>query len=230
MLGTLAEFGLGALIPSWRTLYAINGLAFTPCLLLAACIPASPRWLHMSRVRRRQKQQQQRVRQGGGGGSSDVTTASDNADVMRALSRFYGAGVALAPLFEELAPSTKSAALRPADGSDKAAVGGGGGGRDDDDPAHGGGGLCSAPQRRALLLLRTPVAMCAFLAVTMQLAPGGTVVVLFSAPILEGFAPERRNEVALLCNAAALPGERATGRPAQPPTSTWPLHLARAAM
>jgi MFS family permease len=40
----------------------------------------------------------------------------------------------------------------------------------------------------------------------MQLCPGGTVAVLFSGPILEGFAPDRRNTIALLCNAAALPG------------------------
>ena len=38
-----------------------------------------------------------------------------------------------------------------------------------------------------------------------QLCPGGTVAVLFSGPIIEGFA-DNRNLAATLCNAAALPG------------------------
>eukprot|EP01052_Picozoa_sp_SAG31_P006259 SAG31_NODE_285_length_18479_cov_9.871980_24_plen_304_part_00 len=58
----------------------------------------------------------------------------------------------------------------------------------------------------ALWTQRQPIAMCAALAVTMQLCPGGTVAVLFSGPILEGFAPNSRNLVATLCNIAALPG------------------------
>ena len=64
----------------------------------------------------------------------------------------------------------------------------------------------TAQEQVAFRQLKTPIAMCALLSMTMQLSPGGTVVVLFSGPILEGFAPAERNTIALLCNAAALPG------------------------
>ena len=48
MNGTLAEFGLGAVL-DWRWLYLANGLSFLPVLLLACCLPPSPRWLQNRR-------------------------------------------------------------------------------------------------------------------------------------------------------------------------------------
>jgi hypothetical protein len=129
-----------------------------------------------------------RRRRGGGadGGLCSVgseAVALDDADVMHALARLYRPNVDLAPLKAEFAAQPTAS-----------------------EPDSDGSGCCTPDGWHALLQLRTPVTMCALLAVAMQLCPGGTVVVLFSGPILEGFAPERRNAVALLCNAAALPG------------------------
>ena len=201
MLGTLAEFSLGAVVSSWRLLYAINGLAFVPCLLLVTCIPPSPRWLNMNNVRKRLKLQQQL---GGAGSLVTEFVAHDAAEVKHALSRFYLPELDLATLFAEIVPQQTLL------GEDGAAAAHGQPGGDASDEVTDGG-CCSscrfsANQWQVLQQLRTPVIMCAFLAVSMQLCPGGTVVVLFSGPILEGFAPGRRNVVALLCNAAALPG------------------------
>ena len=201
MLGTLAEFGLGAIVRAWRVLYAINGLAFLPCLVLVACIPPSPRWLHIHRTNRRQ---QIRPEQGSGVISAE-TVAQEAAEVHRALARFYRPGTKLGALLAEVAPvappSDHQAQALTADSDGTIIPGDGAAGG-----AEEGQCCCTAVERQALRELRSPVAMCAFIAVAMQLCPGGTVVVLFAGPILEGFAPETRNTVALLCNAAALPG------------------------
>ena len=211
ILGTLTEFGVGAILVSWRWLYAINGLAFVPCMLLVGCIPTSPRWLHSAHLRRRRE----------AGISAPETIAEDETEVHRALARLYSPFVDLTPLFAEIVTDlrtgehenpTSAVVGHAEDGSDVGDSGvvlGSSGRQVAGKGCSGLAGCCipmTAQEQVAFRQLKTPIAMCALLSMTMQLSPGGTIVVLFSGPILEGFAPVERNMIALLCNAAALPG------------------------
>eukprot|EP01052_Picozoa_sp_SAG31_P006258 SAG31_NODE_285_length_18479_cov_9.871980_23_plen_125_part_00 len=51
MLGTLAEFGAGAFVSSWRILYCLNGVAFVPVLLMVLLTPTSPHWLRQRAIK-----------------------------------------------------------------------------------------------------------------------------------------------------------------------------------
>ena len=205
MLGTLCEFGLGAVL-EWRWLYAANGAFFLPVLLLSLCLPPSPRWLHQKLHAKRQDQERpallRKQQQAGAAGSGDDSAA----EVRRAVRRLYRASDARDALVEAVCKeilltedTTKEAAGAAAAAA--AAAGGGGGGEAAHHLEDAKGESC-----QQLWHMRLPVAMCGTLALVMQLCPGGTAAVQFSGPILDDFAPEQRNLIALLCNTAALPG------------------------
>lgn len=180
MIGTLAEFGLGAWL-DWRWLYLVNGLSFLPVLLLAFCLPPSPRWLQ---TRRQDQQHAALLHQHG--------SNREKSAVIQAVRHLYRPSDTREMIVEEVckemfASSNESTSKHTASGSN-------------------GENACHADSCKRLWQARLPVAMCGTLALVMQLCPGGTAAVQFSGPILGVFAPNVRNFIALLCNSAALPG------------------------
>ena len=183
MIGTLAEFGLGAVLLQWRQLYLANGLAFLPVPLLALCLPPSPRWLQGRLTRRNQLLYREQGRH-----PTPLQRTEQVETIRLAVRRLYAAEESRDAVVEGVvAEITGGGAAQESEREKEAEPSGG-------------------ESWEKVWELRLPVCMCGVLAVVMQLCPGGTAAVQFSGPILDGFAAEQRNLIALVCNAAALPG------------------------